>query len=266
MSLPQKLILTMPGILLGALILIVSISLAILGLLIVRRFISHAVLKQHNDVAGFIFATLGVIYAVLLAFTVIVVWENFGQAKEIVNKEAACLMDVFRDTATLPDPYRITVRKHLIIYAEMVVNEEWKTMQHGEGSPRFIKVIQNLWVNLCSFKPRNFVDETLFREIMTKMNTVLSLRNERLFQSRDGLNPLLWFVLILGGIITIIFTYFFGMENLQAQLIMTALLTAIVALILFTIMSLDYPFTGDISISSEPFQYILKVFRQVMGI
>jgi hypothetical protein len=38
--------------------------------------------QKHNDVAGFIYAVLGVVYAVLLALVVIAVWEEFDAAKD----------------------------------------------------------------------------------------------------------------------------------------------------------------------------------------
>jgi hypothetical protein len=38
----------------------------------------HVHRKEHNDVGGFIFAAVGVLYAVLLAFVVVVVWENLN--------------------------------------------------------------------------------------------------------------------------------------------------------------------------------------------
>jgi len=72
-----------------------------------------------------------------------------------------------------------------------------------------------------------------------------------------GIHPLLWFVLIGGALATISFTFLFGAENLKAQIIMVVLLSAVISLILFTIMSLDFPFTGAVSISPEPFKWIL---------
>lgn len=266
MPFAQKLLFYTPGVLLGIIILIISIALAVMGLLLVRRFVSSAVLKQHNDVAGFIFATLGVTYAVLLAFMVVVVWQNFDKSLSNVDKEAATIMDVFRDVQTLPEPFRSKFQKHLYIYTKMVTEEEWKVMARGEVNPRSLNVIINLWNCLSKFEPKTPTEEIFFREAVGKMNTVLSLRNERIFQCKQGLNPLLWFVLITGGIITIVFTYFFGMENLQAHIIMTSLLTAIIALILFTILSLDFPFTGDIRISPEPLWYILKTIDKAREI
>jgi hypothetical protein len=42
-----------------------SLLLTLLVIAIVRRLISHQTLARHNDVAGFVYATTGVIYAVL---------------------------------------------------------------------------------------------------------------------------------------------------------------------------------------------------------
>jgi hypothetical protein len=49
---------------------------ALAGLELVQRLVPAVSRKQHNDVAGFIYAALGVIYAVVLALVVIAVWEE----------------------------------------------------------------------------------------------------------------------------------------------------------------------------------------------
>ena len=54
--------------------------LALGGLILVQRLVPTATRQQHNDVAGFIYAALGVIYAVLLALVVIAVWEEYQAA------------------------------------------------------------------------------------------------------------------------------------------------------------------------------------------
>ena len=47
------------------------------GPVLMRRQIGLERLASNNEIAGFKFATVGVTYAVLLAFAVIVVWEKF---------------------------------------------------------------------------------------------------------------------------------------------------------------------------------------------
>ena len=49
---------------------------SLIGFELVNRLVPASSRQQHNDVAGFIYAALGVIYAVLLALVVIAVWER----------------------------------------------------------------------------------------------------------------------------------------------------------------------------------------------
>jgi hypothetical protein len=60
----------------GLLLLCVAMALAVGGLLVVQRLVPIAVRRQHNDEAGFIYAVLGVTYAVLLGLMVVAVWRN----------------------------------------------------------------------------------------------------------------------------------------------------------------------------------------------
>jgi hypothetical protein len=64
----------------GILVVYLAVAVSIAGLLSVRRRTSLSVPQEHNDVAGFIYAVLGIAYAVLLAFLVIAVWERFEAA------------------------------------------------------------------------------------------------------------------------------------------------------------------------------------------
>lgn len=61
---------------LTAILLVVAPTiLAMCGPVLMRRRIGLERLTSNNEIAGFKFATVGVIYAVLLAFAVIVEWE-----------------------------------------------------------------------------------------------------------------------------------------------------------------------------------------------
>jgi hypothetical protein len=77
--------------------------LSMAGLILVRRWIGLDRLKTNNEVAGFKFATVGVLYAVLLAFAVLVVWEKFNRAEENVAQEAGGAATIYRLAAGLGD-------------------------------------------------------------------------------------------------------------------------------------------------------------------
>jgi len=79
----------------GLLIVGLTTLLAMLGPIIVRRYVPLERLTTNNEVAGFKFAAVAVLYAVLLAFAVIVVWERFGDAETNVAKEAGAAATIY---------------------------------------------------------------------------------------------------------------------------------------------------------------------------
>ena len=78
----------------------------------------------------------------------------------------------------------------------------------------------------------------------------------------EGLSTILWVVLIGGGVITIAFTYLFGLENTVVHTVMVASLALIIASSLFTVAALDYPFKGDVRIHPAAFEQVLERFQE----
>jgi Na+/proline symporter len=72
----------------GMLIVGLPTALAMFGPILVRRYVTAEKLAENNEVAGFKFSVVGVLYAVLLAFAIIVVWERFSDAENNVAREA----------------------------------------------------------------------------------------------------------------------------------------------------------------------------------
>jgi hypothetical protein len=107
--------------------------LALAGFELVQRLVPAASRRQHNDVAGFIYAALGVIYAVLLELVVITVWEQYGAAREIVEQEANAAADIFWLANQLPEPRGTHVQELVRSYAEEVVHREWPLMEQGRA-------------------------------------------------------------------------------------------------------------------------------------
>src|SRR5580698_8931399 len=76
----------------------VAVVFAASGVQLTRRFLHHHVAEGHNDVLVPLFLTAGTLYAVLLGFLVIAVWESYGNAHENVSQEAAQLVSMYRLT------------------------------------------------------------------------------------------------------------------------------------------------------------------------
>ena len=263
MSLIQTLLFVFPTWLLGSLMVLAAVLFSILGLMIIRFYIPAHKFKVHNDVAGSIFATLGVIYAVLLAFMVIVTWQNFDQASRNVAKEANYIADLYRDSTPLSAGFRQQVKIDLKAYVEAIINDEWPVQPKGERSDKVQAAQEKIWDLYGSYSPRSETEKIFFEESVRKLNEACEMRRQRLLDATSGIHSALYFVLIAGGFITILFTLFFGSENFIPQIWMTSMLAALIALTLFTIMSMDYPFTGSVSISPAVFKTVLKTLLGV---
>jgi hypothetical protein len=74
----------------------------------------------------------------------------------------------------------------------------------------------------------------------------------------------MWVVLLAAGMITIGFSFFFGIENVWAQVLMVAALAATISLVLFLILTLDQPFSGVAAIEPEAFLQLENTFDHWM--
>ena len=83
----------------GAIIVGFGTVLSMLGPVLVRRYADLNRLTANNEIAGFKFATIGVLYAVLLAFSVIVVWGKYSETEANVVQEAGAAEDIYPPVA-----------------------------------------------------------------------------------------------------------------------------------------------------------------------
>ncbi|MFH1199127.1 MAG: DUF4239 domain-containing protein [Candidatus Omnitrophota bacterium] len=256
MPLAQQLIFSIPSVILCVLIIIIAVVLSVGGTLLAHRFIPLRKLKVHNDIAGPIFGTLGVIYAVLLAFMVVVIWQKFDRANTNVEMEVNCLVNLYADAEPLEQAFKQNVRSSIINYTKTIINE-WDILAKGDHSPEGHKAILKLVTLYSSYSPKTETEKIFFQEAVGKLNDLLDLRILRFLDARTGIHPLLWFVLIFAGVITIAFTIFFGSESLSAKILMSVLLAVVIALVLFIILEFSFPFTGSARISCEPFQKLI---------
>src|ERR671917_1973648 len=239
------------------------------GLELVQRLVPADSRQPHNDVAGFIYAALGVIYAVLLALVVIAVWEEYRAARETVEQEANAAADIFWLADRLPEPRGTHLQELLRSYAQEVVHREWPLMEQGQaplmtqerGTPAGWTIIDDIRQNIQNFEPRTKAEEQLYAESLDQVDTLSDARRMRLVAAEEGVPAVLWSVLIFGGIAVVGFTYLFGLESTWSHRLMVGTLAAVIGLVLFTIGALEYPFSGGARIGTGAFELILERFE-----
>ncbi len=250
-----------PGPLLGVLMVGTAMAAAVIGLLLVRRNVALATLEQHNDVAGFIIAVIGLLYGVLLAFVVVIVWQQYDAAGSNASRESVTARLLYRDAAFFPDQ-SVAVRQTLSDYARSVVDDEWQAMaRHQAESLRTDQLVGQLLTEFRAVHLQSTEEGAFYTEAVKRVYDLAEFRRQRLDANSTPLPGLLWIVLIAGGIITVGFTYFFGVSHFGSHVIMVAALAAMIALTLFLVLSLDLPFSGDLRVAPDAMARALHTFR-----
>ena len=234
-----------------------SVAFSVTMQLIFRGWLGTEILSLNNEVAGFKFAVVGVSYAVLLAFVMVVVWEDFRSTEASVRTEAEALRDLHQISFAMPEESNALIRSTLFDYAELVRSEEWHAMEEGKGSQAAEQVLFRLTQEITNVEPVTLQQQALYSRALVLVASIADSRSERIDGSQGTIPPVLWVALVIGGLITLSYTSFFASPNPIAQVLMTAGLAVTVALIFSVSLALNYPFTGQLHISSGPIDQVV---------
>lgn len=235
----------------------IPILIAFCGLFLLRKVIPPDALKQYHDIAGPFFNTIGALYGIFLALIVASTWQFYSTTASNVVEEARCLQSLYLDSEAFPKDFRDEARTLMRDYRDALVNLEWKSIRRGEADPKTTALLHGISEAYAHFKVSDASEAAYFHESVKNINTLQSLRSSRIEDSGSGLLPFLWGVLIAGGAATISFSYLFGARTLYTHAVMTVLLTGVVCLALYTIVNLDFPFTGLVAIGPDAFTRLI---------
>jgi len=231
------------------------------GFLLVSNHVHHSKMEIHNEVAGFIYAVIGVIYAVLLAFVVVTVWDKYTIAEENIDNEVSHVIDIFRNADAFKGPVKEEIKSGCIKYLNDMVEYEWKAMENMQLSSEANESYKSLWKIHHNYTPADEYEKLWYAESVKELNLLADARRFRIFSIDYNIHPFLWFVLFFGAFITIGFSYLFGTKNKLAHIIMIICLSTSIGLILILVNAYVHPFSGIIHLTPEPFIQALEQIK-----
>lgn len=249
--------------LLGFVVVLASTILAVGGMLLVRRLVDLKTLNSYHEVAGYFLSIIGTLYAVLLGFVIVDAMNNLQNARMVAEQEANSLCNVFMISEGLSPGCRGRLRFACSKYADAVVTHEWRTMRLGESSTEAVVALMGLWTTVAKFDPVTEGEKNLQAAILEEVSELSDNRRDRLVNSAHGVAPLMWAVLILGGIFTVIFTYFFATASITAQVLMTVIVSITLSLNVFLVFVFGYPFATELGVRPEALRLDQLIFKRM---
>jgi hypothetical protein len=149
----------------------------------------------------------------------------------------------------------------LLDYTRVVIDEDWPAMEDGQApTPLSEQRFDALWRFYQD--AAGTLDPTAYDHSLDGLVELGKARQQRLVDSERGLPTVMWVVLIVGGVLTVGYTYFFGVENWRVHALLVAFLTVSLSLLLFLVVELDYPYRGGTTVDPDAFEEVLRLDAQ----
>jgi len=239
------------------------VTITLFFLFIIRGCFRYQIRQQSNDVASAIFNRAGAIHGIILAFVVIVLWQQYDKAYEDALEEGNQAQELYRDLSLYPNQKQVQpARQSLSKFVNLVVKNEYPAMSQMETSPATEQGMGDLWTNIVKITPQTPQEQILYAKIIRTLESLSQLRGRRLMELETQLHGLFWAALILGSLVILLFSAFFGAEKLWLHAVLTSLLAVIIGTTYFLIIELDYPFLGQISVEPSSYLVLLETISQ----
>jgi hypothetical protein len=240
-----------------AAIVLVAAAASVGVMLVVRRSIrKEATARELERRIPTVFAFVSTAFAVLLAFVVFEAFENYDKAREGADTEALTVVQLSRTADGFVPAQRNEFEGLLICYARAVVHHDWPAMKNGDLSSEEADLwslkMRQAMLHINTDTDLRYVS---FFQLMEEQDNRTAARETREAQAGRNVPPPMWFVLILGALLTIAGAIVFvdprGSVVVQGGLVasVAALATASLLLVVF----LDRPYEGQAG-SLEPVQ------------
>lgn len=233
-----------------------------------RRLMHGKVREGHNDVCVPAFLNAGVLYAVLLGFMVVAVWESYDAAKATVSSESSAMIPLYRAACNLPEPAGGIIRKMVRSYIEAVVTDEWPVQaSEGKSSLKANEKMGSLFRTLGTkaiLSDEVKKDYSLSVNVLTaQVQSLSSLRNKRTIQASEGIPLVMWIVISAGAVIVIFLNSVIYMERGVPHVITAGALGALMGMLLNACLLLSHPFSGPMAITPESFEATLHTLDSI---
>jgi hypothetical protein len=253
----------MNAITISFLVVVGSIVLAVGGMLAARKFVPLDKSQLNHEVAGYLLGVVGTLYAVLLGLVIVDLQSKYQQAAMMAETEADAAADLFHLADSFPEKQSQALQETLYNYVTIIMEKEWNE-QSGNRSEASTLPLRHMWSLLNAYEPVSNREQQSYSQALVELTQLADSRRYRIVVSAGAVPPILWVVLVSGGVLTVLFTYFFSVESLHAHIIMTTMLVTCLSLNVLLVVLYSNPYRGDLKVQPQGFAYDAHAFSELL--
>lgn len=231
----------------------VSFGLVVLAVWAARRLVPATRDGFHAEISAPMLGAVAALFGLLLAFVIIIGYENFLAAEANVKAEADDLAAIVRDSRSFPEPGGSEVRLAVILYAESVVKDEWPQLRLGNSSNITTSRFNDIFAAFRDIEPRSPQARLFYDSSVEKLNNSVAARRDRLEAGKGGVPIELLALILFSSLVLIFYAVMVGSPSFWFHVLGPATITVVIVASLIVLMDLSYPFSGGIKLSPEDF-------------
>lgn len=241
----------------AAMMVVVCVVLSLISLFFVRRFCKPLIFNGHTQFGGIFSNAIGVVFALILAFVAVAIWQNYDKVNDDVSREANSLHNIYRNLEAYPEPIHTQSKNLLRKYVQVVIKDEWPKLAQARQDDNAHMLMNRVNALVLSFNPRNNSELVLHQETMRQLSEYRGLRHNRIIGGKPNLTPPIWLTLIGGTILYLLFLCFLDVPDERQHVMMIGSLAAFLGLVYFLLVAYNYPFTPPAEVSPDVFKDLL---------
>ncbi len=233
---------------------VVTLGVVMFGVWLIRRFVPPTREGFDAEVSSQMLGVVASLLGLLLAFVIVIEYQNFGGAQDNVGQEADSLAAITHDSHALAPADGARVRAAIGTYVRAVVDDEWPRLRNGHDSAQAWNDVNVMYAALEAAKPTTPQATAFYNDSVKQLNTALIARRGRLESATGGLPSLVLTLILLGAFIILGYVLLVGSRSFWFHAIGACSIALVIALSLVVLVDLSYPFSGSLNVSSMPFQ------------
>lgn len=246
----------------GATVIALSIVAVIICQMVLNRILGKDRIKQCHEVGGYYLAIVGSFYAVLLGLIVFGAMDKFLDAEKTVEQEGKSILAVYSIASQFGSEGKY-IQEKIRQYTDEVVNTEWELMEKDQISMKARKGFLEALAAIKKIDPSTENQKALYPTLISEAIKLWESRRDRTKKSNEGIPTAEWVILFIGAAITLIFTFFFTIENEGIHLVMTGMISLMIFLSLYLVLLFGEPFSGDMKVSNHGLVVARNIINEI---
>ncbi len=206
-----------------------------------------------NEVIVLVLGVFGALYGALLAFVIVIAWQDLQATKGHVAAEAASVAAVVRDANFFPKQVQDGISAAVNEYLHSTVDVDWKEMRVRHTPAVSSAAVNKLYAVMDGYVPQGKKESAAFKQMLADLGNLTGNRMARVGDSRREVPTLLQFLIFGGAICILLLASAYRAENFFDSALLLTLLSLLLAGSSVLVLGLNHPFSGAISVSPEPF-------------